>query len=77
MRDAAIDLLESCGFSVSLQARRALHRRLLVFVGDASFATRGAWAKGHAAAPVKQVHNSVLRKKTQSPKPRARDEADC
>lgn len=55
MRDAAIDLLESCGFSVSLQARRALHRRLLVFVGDASFATRGAWAKGHAAAPVKQV----------------------
>lgn len=53
-REAAIHLFESAGFDVKPEARRDLHRRLIIFVGDASFATRG-WARGHRAAPVKQV----------------------
>lgn len=58
-RDAAIHLLESTGFSVSADARRVLHRYMLVFIGDGSFATRG-WAKGHRASPVKQVQSRRL-----------------
>lgn len=54
-RDAFIDLLVSCGFNVNVDVRRTLHRRIIVFVGDASFASRG-WCRGHRAIPVKQVY---------------------